>query len=197
MEAWPDYNHHPLCCGLHWLQYCPAGVIFNAFGTKNYHTVDPADQILIVRWCRSTQASSIGLVGVITLTNSKELLLILTHSTWVFNDHIEIPRIILFVMNAIDENAYSQQELFGCSVNADAEEHNHWDSTSGLFAHIWFRFICIPCPPRASGFSPSSPSWLPCCRTSSSGKYFGISQTEKYNQANTFNLYFPKLSHSS
>ena len=37
MEAWPDYNHHPLCRGLHWLQHCTAGVISNVFGTKKNH----------------------------------------------------------------------------------------------------------------------------------------------------------------
>ena len=46
-------------------------------------------------------------------------------------------------MNAIDMmmNAYSQQELFGCSVNA--EHHNQQDSTSGLFAHICTHLIQV------------------------------------------------------
>ena len=34
------------------------------------------------------------------------------------------------------------------------------------------RSICTHWPPRESGFSPSSPSWPPCCRMLSSGKNF-------------------------
>ena len=46
MEAWTDYNYQPLCSGIHWLQYCPAGVLLLFSEDLINHTNNLAEHIL-------------------------------------------------------------------------------------------------------------------------------------------------------